>query len=489
MKALARQAVSGIKLYLQARTMFLFFALLFCAAALHAQAPDPGWSTNGNYYGQPIMAWSFHDPTNWTSDAGYAAVSFTNLSASLLGDGTAMVVDSPDPAWLQYHVTENDGTNNLTVDVGSVMLWFAPHWTGTNEGGTGPGTWGRLLEAGSVNSNGWWSLYLDPEGANIYFSSQTNGGSPVNYLSAPIDWGITNFWHQIVLAYSATNTALYVDDVLTATGSGVTNFPGAEALTNGFFIGSDRTGNSQAHGLLDDLYTYNHPINHSTITAEYITGMLYFLLNPLNAANLVSSAFSSPSSSPTYYNIISGPGYLQYVGASGTCVTSGNVWMTNVMASVTVQPMTFTFTIAGGYSGLMYDVFASPVLTPQLTNGLWSWMGQGATCSIYSIPNLPTFGAAFFILGTPLDSDGDGLTDAYERLVSHSDPSKVDTDGSGMPDGWQVLHFGGIGNNPNSDPDQDGLTNLKEYLYGSDPQISQGMNVWVGTPATFISLP
>ena len=47
-----------------------------------------------------------------------------------------------------------------------------------------------------------------------------------------------------------------------------------------------------------------------------------------------------------------------------------------------------------------------------------------------------------------------------------------------MPDGWQVLHFGRIGNNPMSDPDQDGLNNLKEYLYGTDPQVSEGFTVW-----------
>ena len=119
-----------------------------------------------------------------------------------------------------------------------------------NTGGTGPGMWGRLLEVGSANSNGWWSLYCDPEGANLYFSSQTNGGAAMTYLSAPLDWGITNYWHQIVLTYSATNTELYLDDMFVTNGPGVTNFPGAEVLANGMFLGSDRTGTAQAHGML-----------------------------------------------------------------------------------------------------------------------------------------------------------------------------------------------------------------------------------------------
>jgi hypothetical protein len=36
------------------------------------------------------------------------------------------------------------------------------------------------------------------------------------------------------------------------------------------------------------------------------------------------------------------------------------------------------------------------------------------------------------------------LTDAYELLITHTNPNNPDTDGSGLPDGWQVL----LGLNP-----------------------------------------
>ena len=200
----------------------------------------------------------------------------------------------------------------------------------------------------------------------------------------------------------------------------------------------------------------------------------------ITSGSSTSANLSHPSSSPSYFNIISGAGFLQYLGASANCFTSSNVWMTNVSASVVSQPMSFSFDIAGGVYGGFYDVFASSVLGGPVT---WTWMGQGMICSRYFIPSLPMSDAVFFILGTPLDSDGDGLTDAYERLVSHSNPYVVDTDGGGMPDGWQALHFNGlIHNNPTGDPDQDGLTNLKEYLYGTDPQVSEGFAVWVSSP-------
>jgi len=397
-KAATRFCRSLPRKHRTARAFLLSAALLFFTiATLQAQIPDPGsWTNADYYYGKPMSAWSFNDTNTWTSDLGYAPVSFTNISASWLGDYTALVVDSDDPAWLQYNTTESSGTNNLKVDRGSVMFWFAPSWSGTNEGGAGPGVWGRLLEVGSVNSNGWWSLYVDPEGANIYFSAQTNGGHAVTYLSAPIDW-TTNYWHEIALIYTATNSALYLDGELATSGLGVTNFPGADVLTNGFFIGSDSAGNNQAHGMFDDIYTYDYPITYSTVSVEELTGELTLRLNRLNSANFVPSAPSTPS--PTVYNIIAGPGYLQYVGASGSCVTNSNVWLTNASVTITSNPMTFNFTIAGGTNGVMYDVFACPALTPQLTNGLWAWMGQGNTCSTYSIPSLPTTGAVYFLLG------------------------------------------------------------------------------------------
>ena len=69
-----------------------------------------------------------------------------------------------------------------------------------------------------------------------------------------------------------------------------------------------------------------------------------------------------------------------------------------------------------------------------------------------------------------LDFDGDGLTNAEERLLG-TDPFNSDTDGDGMPDGWEVIH----GLNPLSaadalaDPDHDGIPNVKEYQLGLNP--------------------
>lgn len=105
--------------------------------------------------------------------------------------------------------------------------------------------------------------------------------------------------------------------------------------------------------------------------------------------------------------------------------------------------MNVTFSIDGGTNGWMYDVFADSLFPAPLSSGTWSWMGQGLACHTYTLTNVvsPT---AFLVLGTPWDSDGAELTDAYQLLVSKTNPNVQDSDLDGLITGWEVL----LGLNP-----------------------------------------
>ncbi len=422
----------------------LLLLILLCplaAAVGQAIPPPPGGGGPYPSY-KPLDSWSFNDTTNWTSDNGYAPVSFTNITgARFFGDYTSLVVNSNLPAWLQYNVLEDDGTTNLTVDVGSVALWFAPAWAGTNAGGTGPGQWGRLLEVGGYTADasfGWWSLYVDDVGANLYFTVQPGDGSTTTYLTAPINW-TSNYWHFIALTYSATNTALYLDGALATNGPGLTAWPGTNVLAGGFYIGSDSNGVLQAAGAFDDLLTYNVQLDSGTVYETFRSYWPDYYLMPYNS---IGSAPSSPSTNAITSNFvaISGLGNLTPISTNTLdCVSSSAVWMTNVVATLLSNgTMNLAFTISGGSNGWPYDVFATAALAYPITNAQWGWMGQGYQCTRYLLTNLPP-SSALLILGTPLDSDGDGLTDAYELLVSHTDPHNPDSSGDGMLDGWKVL--------------------------------------------------
>jgi hypothetical protein len=412
--------------------------LCFAPVVLHAQLTPPDWPTN-------ISSWGFYDTNTWTSDLDYLPLSFTNISRSSLGDNGSLAVDTNLPAWLQYNVFEKDGWTNLTVDEGSVTLWFAPGaWASTN-GGTGPGDWGRLIEVGGYTTNasyGWWSLFLDPGATNIYFAAQTNSGdgATYTYLTAPIAWN-TNEWHFIALTYSATNSDLYLDGALMTNGLPAIVHPGLDVLTNGFYIGSDNTGTLQAHGTLDDIYAYNYPLDAGTVSNLFNWQVPFYRLNPVNTVPNpnIHSAPSSPETTPTF-NAVTGSGDLTPLSTNTTsCISSSSVWITNIVATKAGTNMNVTFTIAGGSNGVPYDVFANSILNvSSTTNAPWAWMGQGYQCVTYSLTNLPGT-SCFLILGFPTDTDQDGLTDAYERLVSKTDPFNPDTDGDGMLDGWEVV--------------------------------------------------
>jgi len=404
----------------------------------------PGFGTNSGPIYTTLDSWSFHDQTNWTSDLGYNPVSFSNLSSSVLGNGSSLVVDTNLPAWLQFNIVESSGATNFSPNFGSVVFWVAPgDWTSSSAGGAGLGGYGRLFEAGTYTTNssiGLWSLYLDPAGDNLYFSTQTNdlSGTLTTYLTAPISW-TTHYFHFVALSYSPTNTSLYLDGTLVTNGPGLTVYPGPNVTT--FCIGSDNTGVYQAQGLFDSVATYSAPLDASTIQQMFTWEYNYYTINPVNKAMFnLTSAPSSPGtgSSP---NVITGMGNLQSLGATAI-ITNANpniVWITNVTASAAADgTMTINFSIEGGSTNSNYDVFAGTALISPLGNGYWTWQGQGAPCQKYALSEMPQ-GTIFLVLGTPQDSDSDGVTDAYELLVSKTNPNIANSNLDGLSDAWEAL--------------------------------------------------
>lgn len=67
------------------------------------------------------------------------------------------------------------------------------------------------------------------------------------------------------------------------------------------------------------------------------------------------------------------------------------------------------------------------------------------------------------------DFDLDGVANLAEVMQGSNPFSWEDTDNDGLPDDWEIHHFGNLDYNGTHDPDGDGLTNLQEFIYHTDP--------------------
>jgi hypothetical protein len=90
---------------------------------------------------------------------------------------------------------------------------------------------------------------------------------------------------------------------------------------------------------------------------------------------------------------------------------------------------------SGTLTNRAWDIVWKPALS---TNTAWQFLATFAPGQTnLSAPRL-TNAAAFFLLGSGADADGDGLSDSYEHLVIGTDWEDGDTDNDGLPDGWEI---------------------------------------------------
>jgi len=61
------------------------------------------------------------------------------------------------------------------------------------------------------------------------------------------------------------------------------------------------------------------------------------------------------------------------------------------------------------------------------------------------------------------------LSNAFASVKVDAIPRGADSNGNGIPDAWERQNFGTTGIDPNADPDGDGMSNLQEYLAGTNP--------------------
>jgi len=403
-----------------------------------------------------------------TFDEAYGALG-TNVTETVITDYGLLV-----SSWSGYAL-ERSGTvtpfvvtavsatghTNIACDTGAVRFWLTPYWSSaavTN--GTGPGVHARLIElvaVGEKDAAVAWSLQVSEDGSTVSLFGQGESG-PEELLSAEIAWD-ADTPHCVLLNYGPDGTQLFLDGELAAEGKGTVTLPPSVA---GLIVGSTLVGTDTVEGYVDEVYAFARALTASEIGFYYHGTADNAALGPVTAEEEVAWEEMLAKWLAEQPEGGGGPQMRLIVGGTSECVTNVPVYLTNIFSIFdTNQGWTVTFDIQGSYDGttnLLYDVFSTTNLTgDNITNSQWVWLERGPTCSTYQYTNQPD-AQTFYIVGTPQDSDNDGLTDAYELLVSKTLISTNDTDGDLMPDEWEVLHgLNPLADDANEDPDGDGL--------------------------------
>jgi hypothetical protein len=165
-------------------------------------------------------------------------------------------------------------------------------------------------------------------------------------------------------------------------------------------------------------------------------------------------------------------GVVRNASSANARLISGAInWTITPASGSTIHLTTPLTNIGNQYSYLLRVPFESSVggevsfNVLQLNAVSTSYLRTNVTVTLgdrtYSAAIVPPFTSTFRF--GPSDR---GKTEQVDLAISA--PS-ADSYGIGIPDAWQIEHFGFAGIDPGGDPDGDGTTNLTEYVAGTDP--------------------
>jgi hypothetical protein len=478
------------------RLVHTALGLLGVAASVHAapRPPLPPWPE------QVLGRWSFDDalisgteaPVLWDGTFGPYVESWNGYALRRSGS----------TQWpLSLPTVLADGPAQVPLTQGTIRFWFRPDWSSRTLGGTGPGTPARLLQMDCPQPDLGWALSLYPDGNGLFLTAHA-GKEEADWLWAPIQWRARQ-WHLVSVTYSAEGMELFVDWERVAVGPGWSwgTLQQSPILT----VGSDRQGLNLAQGEFDELVTLDRPIEPEHLLGYYRGHWRQAGLGPVVSweaewARISGEALAAEEDGGLV--VVSeggegeGDGPPEPPGGGGEPPPQPDYgppgW---TLGQLALLPPVFAngsnawLTATNTTAGAQYDLFA----ITNLVSTNWWWLTRGGINQTnFSVSSLPEE-QCYFILGTMQDNDGDGLTDAYENLVSHTSPgswTSADSDGDGMPDAWELAQ----GTHPQlvdggEDRDGDGATNLQEYRAGTSAGLAEAWAVWVGRPSGRSSVP
>ncbi len=214
------------------------------------------WTNAASFPQCRLGYWRFNDP-DLIGEQGQIPMSASGVSLANSWSGTALNIGT-GASHLTYPDVSSNGWAAVNCRNGSIRFWYKPNASAIN---------GTFFYMGSAESNDLWALNLIG-GDEIQFVTQSNhlGKETV----ATSDYGPlpTGKWTQIVLTYSPSNSAIYVNGNQTV-GSGNTNYPSLANRQLGLILGNNAALSSPINGQIDELETFNYQLAAADIASNF----------------------------------------------------------------------------------------------------------------------------------------------------------------------------------------------------------------------------
>ncbi|MCP5537013.1 MAG: cadherin domain-containing protein [Akkermansiaceae bacterium] len=219
-------------------------------------------------------------------------------------------------------------------------------------------------------------------------------------------------WVHLLVSCDGTDTRLYYNGVLSQTLTDA-----SPALFNRICVGLNRNNNQYFAGTVDELMVYDFGLNGDQVAALYASYM---------QPTLADASFAVTEN------------------------TSVGTPVGTVLATDATPGDSLTYSITAGNASGAFAIDA--------------WTGE---ITVASSPDYET--TASYQL-TVLVTDSSGHSDEATVDIAVQDIAGDDSDGDGLSDEWEVLHFGSVAAQDGStDSDGDGLTNAEEEAAGTNP--------------------
>jgi hypothetical protein len=400
--------------------------LLAARSSARPRPPGPPYPESG-----VLSSFRFDNPNQLTNTSLF----IQNVALVDSWSGQALSMEGESPKLFFIPAVEQNGKRNFNPTNGTIRLWAATSWSSLAAGGAGPGGPARLFEVGTLagqQSLTTGALQFSPTGDAISFVSGSQAAC-VEVLTAQIQWE-AGTWHQIALAYSAQGSWLFLDGQLAATGPPVALTPPQNVTgTFGLALGSDLQGNP-AQAQLDELSFFTTLQAADNLAWNFTCLSGYAALGPItpeeDAVWLAQAASARGVTRAGNQRVMSAnitPPPFNFGGTNPPPPTHFYSMPGLKLTRPAVDGSNATMTVVEGTNGLFYDLFCcTNLLAESITNSMWTWLGQVTNGQTFTLTNQPS-PQAFYLLGTPQDSDADLLTDAFELLVSKTDPLAYDT--------------------------------------------------------------